>query len=301
VATTDPTAVLHRLGGATDAATLRSASSPWQIRVAVSEGRIVGAGPGRYVLPGVAEAERAAAQVNGVVCLLSAAAYWGWKVKHPPMQPTVTVPRGRKLTEARRAGLDVRRLQQPAGSVHRGIVTTRVQTVIDCARLLPFDEALSVADSALRQGRVTRPELLTAAQRSPRAGRARALRVVQAADSRAANPFESCLRAIALSVPGLSVEPQYDVAGIGRADLVDPALCLVLEADSYEFHSDERAFRHDLRRYNEMVRRGWRVLRFCWEDVMHRPDEVRAVLLDMAAPRRRTPRPAQPKNPLAAP
>lgn len=246
------------------------------------------AGPRRYVLPGVAEAELAAARANGVVCLLSAATYWGWKVKRQPTRPAVTVPRGRKLTTARRTGLAVHRLQLPADAVHRGIVTTRVQTVIDCARLLPFDEALCVADSALRQGAVTKGDLDAAAKRSPRAGRARAMRVVHAADPRAANPFESCLRAIALDVPGLTVEPQYDVDGIGRADLVDPALRLVLEADSYEFHSDERAFRHDLRRYNEMVRRGWRVLRFCWEDVIHRPEQVRAVLLDMIAPTRRT-------------
>lgn len=278
------------MGGATDAATLRGCCDPWRIRVAVSQGRILRAGPGRYVLPGVAEAEVVAARVNGVVCLLSAAAYWGWKVKQPARRPTVTLPRGRKLTEARRAGLDVRRLQITNHAIHRGIVTTRVQTVIDCARVLPFDEALSVADSALRQQRVTRDQLVAAAVASPRAGRSRALRVVNAADARAANPFESCLRAIALDVPGLAVEPQYDVGGIGRADLVDPALRLVIEADSYEFHSDERAFRHDLRRYNAMVRRGWRVLRFCWDDVMHNPEEVRAVLLDMVAPTRRTPR-----------
>ena len=160
-------------------------------------------------------------------------------------------------------------------------MTTRVQTVVDCARSLPFDEALTVADSALREGVVRRQDLLASAAASPRTGRQRALRVVRSADPRADNPFESCLRAIALAVPGLQVQPQLVVPGIGRADLGDRRLRLLLEADSYEFHSDRAAFRHDIRRYTAMVRAGWLVVRFCWEDVMQRPDEVHAVLADM--------------------
>ena len=38
------------------------------------------------------------------------------------------------------------------------------------------------------------------------------------------------------------------------------------------------ALRADARRYNAFVVNGWLVLRFCWEDVMFHPDEVRLVL-----------------------
>lgn len=171
-------------------------------------------------------------------------------------------------------------------------MTDPVQTVLDCARDLPFDEALAVADSALRSGLVERRSLVEAAARSPRTGRSRVLRVVHAADGRAANPFESALRAIALDVPGLAVEPQVTlglaeadgvVVVLGRADLVDASLGLVVEAESWEFHGDRGAFDRDVRRYTSMVRAGWRVVRFVWADVMHDPDHVRAVLTDVVA------------------
>ena len=70
-----------------------------------------------------------------------------------------------------------------------------------------------MADSALRSGLVRRSELLAAAYASPRTGRSRAVRVADAADGRAANPFESLLRAIALQVPGLRVQPQIHIGG----------------------------------------------------------------------------------------
>jgi very-short-patch-repair endonuclease len=195
----------------------------------------------------------------------------------------VTVRHGRRVDEDRAEGIDLKRQALPASSIQRGMVTTRVQTVVDCARTLPFDEALCVVDSALREGCVTRDELIAAVEASPRTWRQRALRVVRAADARAANPFESCLRAIALEVRGLAVEPQLPVAGIGHADLGDIALRLLIEADSYEFHANEEAFRGDIRRYTAMVVAGWTVVRFCWEDVMFRQDYVRQVLADLVA------------------
>jgi very-short-patch-repair endonuclease len=162
-------------------------------------------------------------------------------------------------------------------------VTGPVRTVVDCARALPFDEALAVADSALRSGRVRRSELLAAAEASPRTGRARALRVVCAGSARAANPFESVLRAIALEVPGFDPVPQGKVAAVGHADVADPSLRIAVEAESFEFHAVPEAFRYDVRRYTAMVRAGWVVLRFVWEDVMERPDYVAAVLADLVA------------------
>lgn len=42
-------------------------------------------------------------------------------------------------------------------------ITSAVRTVLDCALKLPFDQALAVADSALRSGDVGRHELIQAA------------------------------------------------------------------------------------------------------------------------------------------
>ena len=150
-----------------------------------------------------------------------------------------------------------------------------------CGRRLPFDEALAIADSALRDGFPRQSLLdLSAAARGP--GSARLRRVAALADGRAANPFESVLRALSLEVPGLEVEPQVHIRGdldlSARSDLVDRRLRVVLEADSFEWHGDRAALRRDARRYDRLVANGWLVLRFAWEDVMHDQDWVRAVM-----------------------
>ena len=82
--------------------------------------------------------------------------------------------------------------------------------------------------------------------------------------------------------PGWRSNPRCASAGeLGlsvRADLVDRRLRIVIEADSFEWHGDRTALRRDARRYDLLVANGWTVLRFSWEDVMHDPDFVRAVL-----------------------
>jgi len=157
-----------------------------------------------------------------------------------------------------------------------------VQTVIDCARWLPFDEALAVADSALRHGSVTREALSAATVGIRGRGSPQVVRVLRAADGRADNPFESTLRAISLDVPGLRLVPQVEIRGTGlrlvRPDLVDEILRIVAEADSFEHHGSRRALAIDCARYDNLVADGWTVLRFAWEQVMFRPEWVRSAL-----------------------
>lgn len=52
----------------------------------------------------------------------------------------------------------------------------------------------------------------------------------------------------------------------------------MLEADSFEFHGQRAALTRDCERYDELVARGWLVLRFTWEQVMLRPDWVARVI-----------------------
>ncbi|WP_404388709.1 endonuclease domain-containing protein [Humibacillus xanthopallidus] len=63
-----------------------------------------------------------------------------------------------------------------------------------------------------------------------------------------------------------------------RVDLADERLRLVLEADSFEFHGERAAMSRDAERYDELVSRGWLVLRFTWEQVMLRPAWVARVI-----------------------
>ena len=106
---------------------------------------------------------------------------------------------------------------------------------------------------------------------------------------RAANPFESVLRAVAVQVPGLTVRTQVGVRDadgwIGRVDLADEALRIVLEADSHEFHTEAVAFARDCWRYDRLVADDWVVLRFPWIHVMNRQAAIHALLTRVVARR----------------
>jgi very-short-patch-repair endonuclease len=270
--------VMHRLGGLASRATLISATSRTEVDAAVREGVIVRVGRGRLALPAVDEAAAMAHGMNGVLSHTSAALHHGWEVKVTPGKPHITFPRKRNVPREWRARVQLHRAALESDDVD-GIATSREVTLTQCLRSLPDDEALVIGDSALRHGEEATLRRVVASVQG--AGRAKVQRIGRAARAEAANPFESELRAIAHTVPGLSVEPQVVISSStcwARPDLVDRGLRIVLEADSFEWHGNRAALKRDARRYNLLVADGWLVFRFTWEDVMFHPDEVRAVL-----------------------
>lgn len=261
---------------------------PWRaIGPAVTAGEVVRNGQGIYSVPSAEQSVVIGRRLTGVVSHRSAALLWGWKVKTVPTLPDVTIPRNRKLRVSARDLATVHWRNLPASDVESG-TTTRARTVVDCCLDLPLDEALAVFDSALRHGLAMMSVVETARVLSLRQRR-RVVRAARLADRRAANPFESVLRAIALSVEGLSVVPQHKIRDGGlfaRVDLADTDLRVVLEADSFEFHGERAALGRDCRRYDELTVRDWLVLRFSWEQVMFEPDWVAAMLTAVVALRR---------------
>jgi very-short-patch-repair endonuclease len=276
-----PVDSLKRLGGVGDRSTLLRMTTRRRLRTAERSGLVVRAGRNRYVLPTAHQGLQAAAALSGVASHATAASIHGWELATQPSVPDVIVPRNRKVEPRRRAGRRVRWRNLDPDDLVSGVVTDPYLTVIDCARDLPFSDALAIADSALRHG-LDKDRLLERAVALSTTGRRKALRVVEAADARSANPFESVLRAIALEVPGLDVEPQVlieDRGFRGRPDLVDRRRRIVLEADSFAWHGGRKALKRDCERYNALVVRGWTVVRFSWEHVMLHPEYVRDVLL----------------------
>lgn len=269
---------LDRLGGVAEAHELLRWTSRRRIRRAVRRGEIERLARGRYATGSASSAFAMAAELGGaVVCLRSAAAHHGWKQKHQPERPDIVVRRGRRLDPEWRDRVTPHWFNV-AEDDHRAGVTSPLKTVIDCARHLPFDEALAIADSALRTRSVTRQELDRV--RALGAGAAAVRRVIRYADGRAANPFESVLRAMAIDA-GLEVEPQVAIdlgSGVVHPDLVSESLGLVLEADSWTHHATRAAHARDCSRYNLLSINGWLVLRFTWEQVMTQPAYVRWAL-----------------------
>ena len=260
------------MGGVAARSALLHTCSRADVDRALRLGEVVALSRGRYALPSVGTAVAAAHRVSGVLSLTSAALHHGWEVKTVPDRPHVTVRRRRTIGAEKRVGVRIHFADLVAEQLIDGIVTDHETTLEQCIRLLPDDEGLAIADSALRHG-VTPATLKRVAMSARGAGARKVRRIADAARAEAANPFESVLRWIASTVPGLRVEPQRLLpleSGWVRPDLVDDELRIVLEADSFEWHGDRAALARDARRYNRIVAAGWLVLRFSWEDVMCR-------------------------------
>jgi hypothetical protein len=166
-------------------------------------------------------------------------------------------------------------------------VTSRVRTVVDCARRLPPHEALAIADAALREGRVDKAGLRQAlALCGSSRGSRRAAVVIELADGRRETALESW-SAWAFECTGLP-RPRWqatvlDHEGvlIGRADAWWEQ-GVVGEADGrakYRLKSLERrgvldaeglaqALDEERRRERELVRSGARIVRWEPRDVL---------------------------------
>ena len=276
---TDVADTVAFLGGLSTWKELRLVHPARLVRRAVAAGSIVRATRGRYTLPSTAAQLATAQSRSAVLSHLSAAAHHGWKVKTVPDAAWVTVPENRRLRPAQRVGVLPRWSDLPRSDVRHG-VTTPLRTVLDCARGLPFDEALAVADSALRSRDVTRAELSEAAAKAVGPGSRAVRRIAACADGRAANPFESVLRALCLE-EGFELTPQLQVVEPGLYAVVDlgsEELRLAVEADGFEHHGTRKGLRKDCRRHTELAVFDWSSLRFAFEDVMDEQDWVRWVL-----------------------
>ncbi|MGA1835631.1 type IV toxin-antitoxin system AbiEi family antitoxin domain-containing protein [Herbiconiux sp. 11R-BC] len=126
-----------------------------------------------------------------------------------------------------------------------------------------LDPAFAVAtlDSAVRKGLCTTWELSTEFETAPRL--AKALRHL---DARAESGTESVARE-RLRSAGIEAALQVKI-GVHRVDLLISGR-LVVELDSKEFHDTESTFEKDRRRDAELTRRGYRVLRFSYAQVLY--------------------------------
>jgi very-short-patch-repair endonuclease len=259
--------ILQRCGGTATFAELRGSVSGRAIRGALADGAIRRIAKGVYAMPPAADPFAAARAQGGVVSHVSAAVLHGFSVLELPAKPHITVPRGQ---HRRLSSVDCE-LHWADGVPSDGRVTGKLRTVLDCARTLPFDAALAIADSALRLGAVDRSQLLIGAAELSGPGCLRARRVAAAADGRAESPLESVLRSILIEADIDGFEPQVVVRDDGfsaRIDLGHPGLLIALEADSFAHHGTRKALTRDCRRHVNLTIRGWRLLRFSWEDVM---------------------------------
>jgi very-short-patch-repair endonuclease len=278
VVTAHPVDVLLRQGGTARAADLVALCGRSAVRTAVAGGLAVRVRRGRYALPATPDPRLSAARLGGVVSHASAARYWNLPALGASSAPHLTVARNRCRVDRRGAVVHFADLRPK--EVQDG-VTTPIRTVLDCARSMAPPDALAVADAALRQWLVSPSDLLAAAEGLRGGGRGRVLWVARHADPRAESPPESVLRAVVLLAGIRGFEPQVvikDEDFFARADLGDAERRIAIEADSFEHHGHRSALVRDCRRYDELVVRGWMVLRFAWEQIMFEQPWVTATV-----------------------
>jgi very-short-patch-repair endonuclease len=279
----DACEVVRRSGGCATWDQILRYSTSHSVRRALASGQLRRIAKGTYALPDLPLADQAAAAARGLVSHTSAAQHWLLEGLTQPTAAHVTVPRNARPRPVR--GVTLHYSEVDPRDDHGG-VTSPLRTVLDCALILPFADALSIADSALRRDLVTPEQLIAAAQARSRAGRQRVMRIARAADGRAANPFESGLRASVIEAGLSGFEPQHVVrlpSFEARVDLGDPELRTAIEADSFAYHGTRDALVQDCHRYNELVRGGWQVLRFSWEHVMFDRSWLRSIVVDACA------------------
>ena len=272
----DPVDALRALGGSARYQQLPRVVSRRALERACAEGRVSRCGT-TYVVEGSDRHRAMATRLRAVRSHVTAAAHHGLALPPGTGDKTdLTVPwKARRTSVPEQVGLHYRDL--PASAVD-GDVTTLVQTVVDCLRDEPLRTALTVGDSALSEGRLTRTTLrhYVTGLRGP--GSAQVRERIERLDGRSANAFESCARAILLAAGLGGFEPQVPVRHrgtfIGRVDLAHRGQRVVIECDGFEHHGERVRWAQDLLRHTSLVAAGWRPLRFTWEQVMFAPDWV---------------------------
>ena len=164
-------------------------------------------------------------------------------------------------------------------------VTTIERTLIDLGAVVPWQRVEQAFDDALRR-RLTTPErvldrFLQVARRGRRGvGALRPLLDARVGTtSRRPGEFERRVwRLIAdAGVAEAVCEHEVRTSGgalIARVDLALPWARIAIECDSVAWHSGRQRRQADLDRQNRLVLAGWTMLRFTWDDLVHRPDVV---------------------------
>lgn len=155
------------------------------------------------------------------------------------------------------------------------LVTTRPRTVVDCLVLLSEPDGRTFLDRALQLRWTTLDDLALRTQLlAGRRGAPRLRRQLRVASLGVRSEGERVLRRLLrrAGITGWVVD--HPVAGVGVLDFAFLAERLALEVDGRAWHSASDRFQRDRTRQNAAVARGWTVLRFTWEDLTERPDQV---------------------------
>lgn len=217
---------------------------------------------------------------HAVLSHVSAAWLWGLVTSGGALID-VTVP-GRGGRQ-RRQGIRVHHAGEVERTVRNGIpVTTVARTLLDLAAVAPQRIMDRAVDAAERERLLD----LAAIEALPLAGHhgTPKLRKALAAwdgaptDEELERRFLELCQTRGLPLPASNAA----VAGFG-CDFVWPRHRVVVELDGLKWHATRRQMVSDREKDAALVLAGYRVHRFVWQQVVHRPDEVEATVRALLA------------------
>ncbi|MCB0995380.1 MAG: DUF559 domain-containing protein [Acidimicrobiales bacterium] len=182
-------------------------------------------------------------------------------------------------------------------TVVAGIPTISIAlTLFHLAAVLPRRRVHRLLDSVLVARRVTPPELFALADswtKRGRRGRRTMLALLRRLDA-GYQPTESelefllveLLDAYDITQPTRQFRASWLQPVKGRIDFAYPLLRIVIEVDGRRWHSRDSTWERDLERDRVAQLEGWLVLRFSYDEVTERPDEVAATIRSALTARR---------------
>jgi very-short-patch-repair endonuclease len=219
--------------------------------------------------PGALVGHRSAASIYGALSYPAAGDVW----------LTTTAERGAGTRGVR---VTVTRVLEPRDVWFHGWLplTSPARTLLDLAGVVD-DERLEEAVAKMQVRRLVREgDLRDQLARSAGRRGARALRKLVERYAPAAATRSKAERLMLRLIRRAGLPEPLVNAQLGRwyPDFYWPQQRVVAEFDSYEFHTDVRAFRQDREKSNDLQLMGLKVLRFTWDELTNRPAALEARL-----------------------
>jgi very-short-patch-repair endonuclease len=217
-----------------------------------------------------------------VVSHMSAAALWGFAdLRRGAIELSIPLAHCPRLTRGRLHRVD-QLISLDVSQRSPFALTTPERTLIDIASRLSHRRLELILDSAARDGLLTAGSAADALARLRASGRHGIKRLAEVVgdpashlrtDSWLERRTLQLIRAAGLPTP-CTQRWEATSSGPARVDLLYEAERLVVEIDGHATHSTRRQRQADAEREAALVLRGWRVIRFTYEDVTERPAYV---------------------------
>jgi very-short-patch-repair endonuclease len=220
--------------------------------------------------------DRAALIATGARSMLGgpSAARW-WSIEVPWPRPFILVP---STSRRERAGITIRRgpIDDHDIVLRDGLLlTSRPCTLVDCLRVVPFRMGVALLDRALQQNWLTFDDLVHRTQQLvARPGVATLVRHIRVAGPGTRSEGERKLASLLRRAGLVGWLANFPLDGVGVLDFAFAGQRVAIEIDGRAWHSSGNRFQSDRSRQNRLVLLGWTVLRFTWDDLVHRPDDV---------------------------